>query len=116
MILEAGFFGHHKAHVALLSGTVAKLGGTPASAKDNYNFPVDQLKTELDVLKLAARLEQGAVPLFANRDISKAAASILGDEATQGPPAPGHWRNARGAFSFHDVMQRCDFGGPGAPG
>ena len=86
--LALTFQGHHKEHVALLSSTVQKLGGKPASAKDKYNFPVDQLKTEMDVLKFAAQLEQGAVsaylgavPLFANRDLSKAAASILGDEA-----------------------------------
>ena len=54
--LALTFQGHHKEHVALLSSTVQKLGGKPASAKDKYNFPVDQLKTELDVLKFAAQL------------------------------------------------------------
>ena len=52
----------------------------------------------VDVLKFAAQLEQGAVsaylgavPLFANRDLSKAAASILGDEAM-------HWAILRQAI------------------
>ena len=102
--LALTFQGHHKEHVALLSSTVRKLGGKPASAKDKYNFPVDQLKTEMDVLKFAAKLEQGAVsaylgavPLFANRDLSKAAASILGDEAM-------HWAVLRQATGQTPVV------------
>lgn len=93
--LALSFQGHHKAHVALLSGTVEKLGGKPATGRARYDFPVDQLKSQADVLRFAARLEQGAVsaylgavPLFANRDLSKAAASILGDEAM-------HWAALR---------------------
>lgn len=96
--LALTFQGHHKAHVALLSGTVKKLGGKPAEGKSKYDFPVDQLKSEMDVLKFAAKLEQGAVsaylgavPLFGNRDLSKAAASILGDEAM-------HWAILRQAL------------------
>lgn len=59
---------------------------------------------ELDVLKFAARLEQGAVsaclgavPLFGNRDLSKAAASILGDEAM-------HWAVLRQAIGEIPVV------------
>lgn len=96
--LALTFQGHHKAHAALLAGTVEKLGGKAAKAKDKYNFPTDQLKAELDVLKFAASLEQGAVsaylgavPLFGNRDLAKAAASILGDEAM-------HWAILRQAI------------------
>jgi rubrerythrin len=96
--LALTFQGHHKEHVALLSGTVEKLGGQSVIAKARYNFPVDQLKTQLDVLKFAAQLEQGAVsaylgavPLFGNRDLAKAAASILGDEAM-------HWAVLRQAM------------------
>ena len=96
--LAVTFQGHHKEHVALLSGTVEKLGGKAVIAKTKYNFPVDQLKSQLDVLKFAAQLEQGAVsaylgavPLFGNRDLAKAAASILGDEAM-------HWAVLRQAI------------------
>jgi len=92
------FQGHHKAHVALLSATVEKLGGKPVMAQAKYNFPVDQLKSQLDVLKFAAQLEQGAVsaylgavPLFGNRDLARAAASILGDESM-------HWAILRQAI------------------
>jgi rubrerythrin len=96
--LAVTFQGHHKEHVALLSSTVEKLGGKAVIAKATYNFPVDQLKSQLDVLKFAAQLEQGAVsaylgavPLFGNRDLAKAAASILGDEAM-------HWAVLRQAI------------------
>ncbi|WP_439606039.1 ferritin-like domain-containing protein [Hydrogenophaga sp.] len=96
--LAVTFQGHHKEHADVLAKTVLKLGGKPVQAKANYNFPVDQLKSQADVLQFAAKLEQGAVsaylgavPLFDNRDLSKAAASILGDEAM-------HWAVLRQAL------------------
>jgi rubrerythrin len=95
--LALTFQGHHKEHADLLAKTVEKLGGKAVLAKAAYNFPVDQLKSQADVLKFAAKLEQGAVsaylgavPLFGNRDLAKAAASILGDEAM-------HWAILRQA-------------------
>lgn len=82
------FQGHHKEHAAALAATVQKLGGKPAVAKERYDFPVDKLKAEADVLRFAAGLERGAifaylgaVPLFADRALAQVAASILGDEA-----------------------------------
>ncbi|ART49986.1 ferritin-like domain-containing protein [Acidovorax carolinensis] len=82
------FQGHHKEHAAAIAATVQKLGGKPAVAKDKYEFPVDKLKAEADVLRFAAGLERGAisaylgaVPLFADRALAQVAASILGDEA-----------------------------------
>jgi len=96
--LALTFQGHHKEHADLLAKTVEKLGGRPVAAKAKYNFPVEQLKSQADVLKFAAKLEQGAVsaylgavPLFGNRDLAKAAASILGDEAM-------HWAILRQAL------------------
>ena len=86
--LALTFQGHHKEHADLLAKTIATLGGKAAEAKQKYNFPVDTLKNQVDVLRFAAMLEKGAVsaylgavPLFGNRDLAKAAASILGDEA-----------------------------------
>jgi rubrerythrin len=82
------FQGHHKAHADVLAGVVKKMGGHPVSAKSKYDFPVDKLKTEKDVLQFAAGLEKGAVsayvgavPEFSDRSLSQAAATILGDEA-----------------------------------
>jgi len=96
--LAVTFQGHHKQHAEILSQTIAKLGGKPVSAKDKYSFPTDTLKTQADVLRFAATLEKGAVsaylgavPVFGNRDLAKAAASILGDEAM-------HWAILRNAL------------------
>lgn len=96
--LAMSFQGHHKEHADVLAKTVEKLGGKPVAAKSTYNFPVEQLKSQADVLKFAASLERGAVsaylgavPLFGNRDLAKAAASILGDEAM-------HWAVLRQAL------------------
>lgn len=82
------FQGHHKAHAELLAATVKKLGGSAAKPLAKYDFPVNQLKSQADVLGFAAKLERGAVtayagaiPKFKNRDLSHAAASILADEA-----------------------------------
>ena len=100
------FQGHHKEHADVLAKTVTKLGGKPAVAKAKYDFPVEQLKSQADVLKFAAKLEQGAVsaylgavPLFGNRDLAKAAASILGDEAM-------HWAVLRQALGEAPVPAR----------
>jgi demethoxyubiquinone hydroxylase (CLK1/Coq7/Cat5 family) len=88
LALATTFQGHHKQHADVLAGAVRKLGGSAATAKTKYDFPVETLKTQNDVLRFAAGLEKGAVsaylgavPLFKDRELSKAAASILGDEA-----------------------------------
>lgn len=101
--LALQFQGHHKQHADVLAGTVRQLGGTPAGGKEAYRFPVEKLKSEADVLRFAAGLEQGAVsaylaavPLFDNRDLSRAAASILGDEAM-------HWAVLRQAVGENPV-------------
>jgi rubrerythrin len=101
--LAVTFQGHHKEHADVLAKTVQKLGGTPATAKAKYDFPVARLKTQADVLNFAATLEKGAVsaylgavPLFANRDLAKAGASILGDEAM-------HWAILRQALGMPPV-------------
>ena len=97
------FQGHHKEHAAVLASTVESLGGRPMEARSRYDFPVEQLKSEADVLRFAAGLERGAVtayagaiPQFDNRDLSKAAASILADEAM-------HWAVLRQALGMNPV-------------
>jgi rubrerythrin len=96
--LAVTFQGHHKEHADILSKTIVKLGGKPVAAKSKYTFPTETLKTQADVLRFAATLEKGAVsaylgavPVFGNRDLAKAAASILGDEAM-------HWAILRNAL------------------
>jgi rubrerythrin len=105
--LALTFQGHHKAHADLLAATVGKLGGKAVSAKSRYSFPTESLKNQADVLRFAAGLEKGAVsaylgavPIFGDRDLAKAAASILGDEAM-------HWailRNALGEVPVPDAF------------
>jgi rubrerythrin len=96
--LAITFQGQHKSHADVLRTTVAKLGGKPVQALKDYGFPAETLKTQADVLQFAAGLEKGAisaylgaVPQFENRDLAKAAASILGDEAM-------HWAVLRSAL------------------
>ena len=101
--LAVQFQGDHKKHAEVLASTVAKLGGTAVTAKSDYGFPVATLKTQADVLRFAANLEQGAasaylgaVPAFMNKDLAKAAASILGDETM-------HWAILRSALGENPV-------------
>lgn len=103
LTLATTFQGHHKQHADVRAATVEKLGGTAATPKSQYNFPVETLKTQNDVLRFAAGLEKGAVsaylsavPLFKDRELAKAAASILGDEAM-------HWAVLRQALGEEPV-------------
>ena len=97
------FQGHHEAHAELLASVINDFGGNAPSGNGNYNFPTDNLQQQRDVLEFAASLERGAVsayagaiPLFTNRDLSKAAASILADEAM-------HWAVLRQALGLEPV-------------
>lgn len=101
--LALEFQGQHKEHADLLAKTVSKLGGKPVPALEKYTFPSDTLKTQADVLRFAAGLEQGAVsaylgavPVLHGHELAKAAASILGDEAM-------HWAVLRSALGENPV-------------
>lgn len=99
------FQSQHKQHAAALVKAVGSLGGQAAEPKADYSFPVERLKSQADVLQFAAGLERGAVsayvgaiPLFGNRDLSSAAASILADEAM-------HWAILRQALGLDPVPE-----------
>ncbi|HRO59650.1 MAG TPA: ferritin-like domain-containing protein [Burkholderiaceae bacterium] len=103
LAVALSFQGHHKAHADLLARTVEQFGGKPVAAKPKYTFPTDSLKQQSDVLRFAAGLEEGAVaayldavPVFDNRELARAAASILGDEAM-------HWAVLRQALGEDPV-------------
>ena len=103
LAIAGQFQGHHKEHADVLAQTIRKLGGKPAEPKSKYEFPTRGLKTQADVLRFAAGLEKGAVsaylgavPLFRERELAKAAASILGDEAM-------HWAVLRQALGENPV-------------
>ncbi len=103
LALALQFQGHHKAHAEALAQAIRKLGGAPVEARERYAFPTETLKTQNDVLGFAAGLERGAVsaylgavPLFRERELASAAASILGDEAM-------HWAVLRQALGQDPV-------------
>jgi bacterioferritin (cytochrome b1) len=103
LAIAVQFQDHHKKHADVLASTVKKLGGTPVTPESNYDFPTGNLKTQNDVLQFAAGLEQGAaqayygaVPVFANKDLASAAASIMADEAM-------HWAVLRSALGQDPV-------------
>ena len=85
------FQGHHKSHRDALIATIEKLGGNPVAEKklDDYAraLKADTLKSQKDVLDLAARLELGAtnaylgvIPAFKDNALSKVAARLAADE------------------------------------
>ncbi len=103
--LAVQFQGDHKKHAEILTSTITKMGGAPVMAKKpaEYGFPTASLKSQADVLRFAANLEQGAasaylgaVPAFMSKDLAKYAASILGDEAM-------HWAVLRNALGENPV-------------
>jgi rubrerythrin len=111
--VAVAFQSHHKAHRDALIATIEKMGGKPVAEMkiEAYaeSLKASTLKSQADVLSLAARLELGAtnaylgvIPAFGNGDLAKVAGRLAADEAmhytvlTQalGRPLPG------GALSF----------------
>jgi len=85
------FQSQHKQHRDALAGTIEKLGGKAVDAKPIGEYAkalkADTLKSQTDVLKLAARLERGAanaylgvIPAFADRDLAQVCGRLAADE------------------------------------
>jgi hypothetical protein len=85
------FQSHHKAHRDALIATIQKMGGKPVAEKslDDYAKALNaaSLKTQADVLALAAKLELGAtnaylgvIPAFADNKLGQVAARLAADE------------------------------------
>jgi rubrerythrin len=83
----------HKAHLDALVSTIRKMGGKPVEEKtlDEYAkaLRADALKTQVDVLSLAARLELGAtnaylgvIPAFKDSALAKIAGRLAAEEAS----------------------------------
>jgi hypothetical protein len=96
--LGVTFMGHHQEHAEALANAIRSMGGTPTEPQSSYDFPLGDLTDEAAALGFAADLERGAVsaylgavPLFEDRALAGAAASILGDEAM-------HWAALRFAL------------------
>jgi rubrerythrin len=86
------FQGHHKQHLDELAKAVKRLGGKPAAPKTQAEYATAigaaSLKTELDVLKLALKLERGATNAYlglisslAGSDLDLLVARLATDEA-----------------------------------
>jgi rubrerythrin len=85
------FQSHHKEHRDALMAAIRKLGGAPVveKTKDEYAraLKAASLKTQGDVLNLAARLERGAanayigvIPAFGDKGLAQVAARLAADE------------------------------------
>ena len=101
------FQGDHKQHAQRIQEAIVGLGGDPIKAKtwEAYasEFPPPPLKSQADVLRYAASLENGAasasvasVAKFSSPDLAMLAASIAGVEAM-------HWSALLGALGENPV-------------
>jgi rubrerythrin len=89
--VAVAFQSHHKAHRDALIATIEQLGGKPVMEKklDDYAKALNasSLKSQTDVLMLAARLELGAtnaylgvIPSFRDNKLGQVAARLAADE------------------------------------
>jgi rubrerythrin len=89
--IALSFQGHHKTHRDALIATIQKLGGTPVAEQkiEVYaeSLKASTLKSQADVLGLAARLELGAtnaylgvIPAFGDSELAKVAGRLAADE------------------------------------
>lgn len=103
-VLEAAvlFQSHHKGHRDALAATIEKLGGRPVAEKPMAEYArslgAGMLKSQDDVLNLAARLELGAsnaylgvIPAFQDANLAKVAARLAADETM-------HWTALAGVL------------------
>jgi len=108
------FQSHHKGHRDALIATIEKMGGKPVAAKSNADYAsalgAGSLKSQTDVLTLAARLELGAtnaylgvIPSFGSRDLAKVAARLAADETM-------HWTLLSNALGKPVPMAALSFG------
>jgi rubrerythrin len=89
--IAVGFQSHHKAHRDALIATIRQMGGRPVMEKslDDYAKALNAatLKSQADVLTLAAKLELGAtnaylgvIPSFKDNKLGQVAARLAADE------------------------------------
>lgn len=89
--VAVAFQSHHKAHRDALIATIRKMGGQPVAEKtlDEYAKALNAatLKSQADVLMLAAKLELGAtnaylgvIPAFGDSKLGQVAARLAADE------------------------------------
>ncbi|MBK7766296.1 MAG: ferritin-like domain-containing protein [Sulfuritalea sp.] len=108
------FQSHHKGHRDALVATIEKMGGKAVMAKSNADYAAalgaGGLKSQADVLTLAARLELGAVnaylgviPSLGDKDLAKVAARLAADETM-------HWSLLANALGKPVPVAALSFG------
>ncbi|MFO1297525.1 MAG: ferritin-like domain-containing protein [Rubrivivax sp.] len=112
--VAVAFQSHHKSHRDALVATIEKLGGRPVMEKkaDEYAMALDakMLKSQADVLMLAAKLELGAanaylgvIPSFKDARLGQVAARLAADETM-------HYTALQGALGQSLPMAALSFG------
>jgi hypothetical protein len=108
------FQSHHKEHRDALIATIKKMGGTPVEAKSKGEYATalnaGALKSQTDVLRLAARLERGAanaylgvIPSFKDGGLAQVAGRLAADETM-------HWTALAGVLAENLPMKALSFG------
>ncbi len=108
------FQSHHKGHRDALIATIEKMGGKAVAAKSNADYAAalgaGALKSQTDILNLAARLELGAVnaylgviPAFGEKELAKVAARLAADETM-------HWSLLANALGKPVPVAALSFG------
>jgi rubrerythrin len=108
------FQGHHKTHRDTLISTIQTLGGTPvmASPIDEYakSLKVHILKTQGDVIALAAKLELaatnaylGVIPSFKDSNLAKVAGRLAAEETS-------HWAYLNDNLGYSPPAKALTFG------
>jgi len=108
------FQSHHKEHRDALAGTIMKMGGKPVEAKAVGDYAkglqANTLKSQTDVLRLAARLERGAanaylgvIPSFGNAGLAQVAGRLAADETM-------HWALLANALGDKVPQKALSFG------
>ncbi len=109
-----GFQSQHKEHASALEATIKKLGGMPVMPKSNDDYAkalgAASLKTDIDVLKLAAKLEKGAanaylgvIPSFSDPSLAQISGRLAADETM-------HWTVLAQALKLPLPMKALTFG------
>jgi rubrerythrin len=107
------FQNHHKEHRDALAATVRKLGGAPVEPKTMNDYATalnaGAIKSQGDILVLAARLERGAanaylgvIPSFKDAELAKIAGRLAADETM-------HWTALAGALKQNLPQKALSF-------
>lgn len=112
--VAVAFQSHHKGHRDALVATIEKLGGKPVAEQSMSDYATalnaGSLKSQTDVLHLAARLEKGAanaylgvIPAFGDKGLAQVAGRLAADETM-------HWTALASALGEQLPAKALTFG------